>query len=298
MNTIVGTATLRPAAPRSRSAHASALAGSWFEAVTPDGSVRLYASGTARHASDAAVALARCEALLDALDAWLSTALDWHWIAAPASVTSTASHARAHWRPDEAAKTRKDAGCRLELPWTLLRAVPAPEEALARQLQWADVPVVLSIARVPIERADLDLLEPGGAVLLPESMQPSWHGVLRAVDESCSSASGVPVVLASPTSPRRVPNGPRGKGRAEAAGARVACEVRLAVPHAVPGDRLAGWFEGDLGAVGPRADLWRCASERETAVCLATGELMPWGDGWALAIRDLSEIRQPASLPA
>lgn len=294
MNTIVGTTALRPLAPPQRSAHATALAGAWFEAAAPGGSLRLYASGTARHAADAAVALGRCEALLDALDAWLGTMLDWRWIAAPAAVTSTASHARAHWRPDEAAKGKKDQGCRLELPWSLLRVAPAPDEPLARQLQWADVPVVLSIAQLTIGRDELALLEPGGAVVLPASMHAGWHGVLRAVDEACAPTTGVPVALASPVSPSRIKAGGRPEGRAEAARDSVACEVRLGLRHAVPGDRLAGWFEGEFGEVGPRAGLWRCATDREPATCLANGELMPWGDGWALAIGDLYEIRQAA----
>jgi hypothetical protein len=294
MNTIVGTTALRPIASPERSPHATALAGAWFEAAAPGGSLRLYASGNARHAADAAVTLGRCDALLDALDAWLGTVLDWRWLAASASVTSTTSHARAHWRPDEA-KGRKDLGCRLELPWSLLRAAPAPDEALARQLQWADVPVVLSIAQLAIGRDELALLEPGGAVILPASMQPSWHGALRTVDESCAPANGAPVALASPWSPRRIKAGARLEARAEAAGDRVLCEVRLGIRHAVPADRLAGWFEGEFGDVGPRAGLWRCANDREPATCLANGQLMPWGDGWALVIGDLYEIRQAAS---
>jgi len=292
MNTIVGSATLRPIAPAQRSPHASALTGAWFEAAAPGGSLRLYAAGTARHAADAAVVLMRCEALLDALDEWLGAALDWRWIAAPAAVTSTASHARAHWRPDDGGKGKKDHGCRLELPWSLLRAAPAPDEPLVRQLQWADVPVVLAIAQLSIEREEVALLEPGGAVVLPASMQPGWHGTLRAVDEPSSGSSGVPVALASPWSPRRVRLDTHSAARERAVEKRVACEVRLAVPHAVAADRLGGWFEGDLGEVGSRAGLWRCGTEREPAVCLAAGELMPWGDGWALAIRDLYEIRQ------
>jgi hypothetical protein len=292
MSTIAGFAMVRPVAARPRSNETGALAGAWFETQTPGGSLRLYASGSARHAVDAAVALARCEALLDALDGWLGTALDWRWIAAPASVTATASHARAHWRPDEGTKSKKDQGCRLELPWALLRNLPAPDETFARQLHWPEVRVVLAIAQLPIDRDELALLEPGGAVVLPPSMQSRWHGVLRALDEPASSAAGVPVALASPWSPRRVRTGAHTDVRAEAAGDRMLCEVRLALPHAVAGDRLAGWFEGDLGEVGARAGLWRCATEREPAACLATGELMPWGDGWALAIQDLYEIRQ------
>jgi hypothetical protein len=295
MSTIAGVARMRPVAPRPRSSDNLALAGAWFEASTPAGSLRLYASGAARHAADAAVALMRCEALLDSLDAWLVTALDWRWIDAPASVTAAASHARAHWRPDEGGQARKDAGCRLELPWKLLRTLPAPDEALARQLHWPDVPVVLVIAQVPIGRDELALLEPGGAVVLAQSLQAPWHGVLRATDERGSTADGVPVSLVSPWSPRRVPIGAAADPRGEATGTRVACEVRLAVPHAVAGDRLAGWFEGELGEVGAKAGLWRCATNREPAVCLATGELMPWADGWALAIEELYEIRQTRS---
>ncbi|HTT11050.1 MAG TPA: hypothetical protein VMG60_09195 [Burkholderiaceae bacterium] len=291
MNTIIGTATLRPTPPRPRSADAAALAGAWFEAAAPGGPLRLYASGTARHAADAAVALARCEPLLDALDDWSGTALDWRWIAAPAAVTSAASHARAHWTPETNPTGKREVGCRLELPWALLRSLPAPDQTLARQLHWADVPVTLAVARLWIEPDELGLLERGGAVVLPESMQAGWQGVLRALDEPATPGHGVPVTLASPWAPRRVRVAPPAPARAAAVGAGTACEVRLAIPHAVASDRLSGWFEGDVGAVGVRAGLWRCASEREPAVCLAAGELMPWGDGWALAIEDLYEIR-------
>lgn len=294
MSTIAGVARVRPVAARPRSSDSSALAGAWFEAQAPGGSLRLYASGAARHAADAAVALQRCEALLDALDGWLATALDWRWIAAPAAVTAAASHARVHWQPEEGGRGRKELNCRLELPWTLLRTLPAPDETLARQLHWPEVAVALSIAQLPIERDELALLEPGGAVVLAQSMQANWHGMLHALDEPATAATGVPVALGSPWSPRRVRVGSHSEARTEAAGKRVACEVRLAIPQTVAGDRLAGWFEGDLGQVGARAGLWRCATEREPAVCLATGDLMPWGDGWALAIQDVYEIRQAA----
>lgn len=295
MNTIAGVARVRPVVARPQRSDASGLAGAWFEAQAGGSPLRLYASGSARHAADAAVALARCEPLLDALDAWLGTTLDWRWIAAPSAVTATASHARAHWLPGQGGKAgRKEGGCRLELPWPLLRSLPAPDEALAQCLHWLEVPVVLAIAQLHIGHDEFALLEPGGAVVLPESMQSRWHGVLRALDEPGQAGAGVPVALASPWSPRRVPVGTRTETRAEAAGDRVACEVRLAIPHAVPADRLAAWFDGDLGEVGPRAGLWRCATEREPAACLATGELMPLGDGWALALDELYEIRQNA----
>jgi hypothetical protein len=293
LTTITGVAIVRPATAAAPARDTAGLTGAWFEAPTSGGPVRLYASGTARHASDAAVALARCDALLDALDAWFGAALDWRWIAAPASVTATASHARAHWRPEPGTKGgKKELACRLELPWALLRTLPAPDTALAQQLHWLDVPVVLAIAQLRVGEEELALLEPGGAVVLPESMQRNWIGTLRALDEPARAGAGVPVSLPSPWSPRRIKAGARAETGGEAAGNRVLCEVRLAIPHAVAGDRLAGWYEGDLGEVGPRAGLWRCATERAPAACLATGELMPLGDGWALALQELYEIRQ------
>ncbi len=306
MSTIAGFAMVHPMPPRpgtpataprvetARPADASGLSGAWFEAAAGAHTLRLYAGGAPRHAADAAVALARCDTLLDSLDAWLGTALDWRWIAAPASVTATATHARVHWRPapDPAAR-RKEAGCRLEVPWALLRLLPAPDEALSMQLTWPEVPVVLTLGQVAIPQAELAELEPGGAVVLPGSMQPRWQGALRSIDDAGTLGAGVPVSLASPWVPRRVPvAAAAGDAGVEALGDRVACEVRLTAPSVVPGDRLAGWYEGELGAAGGQATLWRCATEREPAVLLASGELMPWGDGWALALRQTSDIRQ------
>jgi hypothetical protein len=292
MGTIAGFARVQPMTQRPRPTDPSGLSGAWFEASAGTATLRLYAGGAPRHAADAAVALARCETLLDGLDAWLGTALDWRWIAAPASVTPNATHARVHWRPAEATRDRKDIACRIELPWALLRTLPAPDETLAAELHWPEVPVVLALAQVPIAAAELAALEPGGAVVLPDSMSPRWLGSLRSLDEPCTPDAGMPVSLASPWAPRRIALGARAEARGEAAVDKIPCEVRMSAPNVVTGDRLTAWYEGDIGAVGGQAGLWRCATEREPAVCLAIGELMPWGDGWALAIQQVSEIRQ------
>jgi hypothetical protein len=292
MNTIAGVAMVRPL-PRAASGNPSPLSGAWFEAQTAAGAVRLYASGAARHAADAAVALGRCETLLDALDEWIGVPLEWKWIAAPAWVTANASHARIHWRPEESVKNgRKELVCRLEFPWSLLRRLPSPDASLARQLHWPDVPAVLTISQLRIDADELALLEVGGAVILPESMQPNWFGTLRALDESGQTGAGVPVAITSPSELRRVVADQRAPGRSAAGGDRIGCEVRLGIPHAIPGDRLACWYEGALGEITERAGLWRSATEREPARCLGTGELMPWGDGWALVLQELYEIRQ------
>src|SRR5262245_26767124 len=62
-----------------------------FDALTRSGAISLQVEGApATHAAEAALVLDRCDALLDALDAWLHTALDWRWVrtsdAAPSAV--------------------------------------------------------------------------------------------------------------------------------------------------------------------------------------------------------------------
>lgn len=283
--------TLRAAVPPAHAGDAFALAGAWFEASTNAGALRLYVSDGARHAVEAAVVLQRCEPLLDALDAWTGSALEWRWIAAATSVAPTASHARAHWNAssDETSAGSPELTCRLELPWTLLRTLAAPGDALVR-LHWSAVPMVLVVSQQRIGADELALLEPGGAVVLPESMRPSWHGLLRALDEPARAGWGAPVVLSVPTAPQRIRTAASAVAAAAADGdGQIAVEVRLEPPHAIACDRLATWFEGDLGAFDPRASVWRCATERAPARFLASGRLMPWGDGWALAVDAVHE---------
>lgn len=310
----------RPAGPAAVRDTSALTGGAWFESETPAGMLRLYAARTVRHAADAAVALGRCESLLAAMDAWLAPALatpavplEWRWIAHPGAVTASATHARVHWQPaaaDDVPRTqphtqphtqdKPDIACRLELPWTLLRALPAPSSALAAQLHWPEVPMVLAASQWQIPEEELDMLEPGGAVVLPASMHNgAWRGCLRALDERAIPGAGMPIDLATPASPRRVPVDAEAGSQAVVAAASAVpaggwCEVRLALPHALPADRLTGWFAGTLDAEGaqpaapttPRASLWRHAAG-EPARCLAIGALMPWADGWALAIEQV-----------
>jgi len=76
---------------------------------------------------------------------------------------------------------------------------------------------------------------------------------------------------------------------------RVTCEVRLGLTQALPVDRLGGWCTGEtLDGIGASATLWRCAGARPAR--LATGRLMPWGSGWALAIESLDAAEPDATL--
>ena len=276
--------------------------GTWFEASCAFGSVRLCAgpgAQTARHAADAAIMLRGAEPLLAALDDWTGADLAWRWAdAAPQGLQCAL--ASAHWRGDS-----QEPDCFVFWPWALLRSLPAPPPELAAQLDWPMVAATLVLARLQIGLHELELLEPGGAVLVPQSMQPPWQGTLRGADEAPNAAGGVTVDLSTPWCPRLAGrDAPFDALRTHGAFDKLsptcttpvdpmhaACELRLDLPLGVSSQRLAGWRrEGDRGEIvhlaesGLRAALWRCATSRHAEQRLAGGRLMPWGDGWAFAV--------------
>lgn len=272
---------------------AVASAGTWFEAPSAFGGLRLLidVAGAAGHAAEAAVALQRCAALLDAFDDWSGLDADWRWIEPPELALPSGTHVWVDWTPLE--RDARGAGdpslsARLELPWALLRRLPAPPDALQPQLHWPAVPTALVISRLKVGAAGLHWLEPGGAVLLPESLGRSWQGVLRALDEP--GEAGVPLALPTPWTPRVLAQAASVDGAGEPAVPladaldSIACEVRLATRRALAADQLAGWRADEAIEVGQHASLWHWPGAQEPAVYLASGRLMPWADGWALAL--------------
>lgn len=289
-------------------AAAAAPRGPVFETVLPAGPLRLRVEAPVlAHALDAAIALQRCEPQLQALEAWIGQALDWRWTEIPIAPAGRGSQVRAAWQLDAGAGEPGAARGSIELPWALLRALPAPGPALAALLRWPLLPtrLVLSCPRLAAE--DLALLEPGGALLLPESFDAGapWRGRLRAAGEH--AGAGVPVALDDPRAPRLLacadgaPAGAAGAtgatGGAGASGPGPACEVLLDLPHGLNAQLLAGWQGGAvLAQAGPGASLW-LAEAGQPALCAARGRLLPWGGGWALAIEALGEA-EDATLPA
>jgi hypothetical protein len=198
---------------------------------------------------------------------------------------SARTHASARWRGETPQQQ-----CLVSWPWAWLRSMPPPPPALASKLEWPLVDAVLVLAELQVDPAELALLEPGGAVLVPQALQPPWHGSLRGADEAPQAS--VAVDLSVPWRPRLVArDAPPPVASLAADPARAACELRLDLPLGVSAQRLAGWRrEGDAGEIvqlpeaGLRAALWRRGAAGQGAQALAGGRLMPWGDGWALAV--------------
>jgi hypothetical protein len=285
------TTLTRPVAPP---APGWSALGTWFEAPTPHGPLQLYlgeSDGPARHASGAALALHRAAPVLKLLDYWLAEAAPhWRWREAP-TPRLCATTVRLPWLHT----------ChQLIAPWPWLRAQPAPPDTLTDRIQWPAMHAVLTIDRLRLSADELQQLEPGGAVLLPESMRPGWTGQLRATTEldernEGPADAGLAVALDDPARPRVLPGEPPPLQAIGPGGQP--CEVRLHLQHTLPADRLTGWRPDSLQEAitpGLAASLWQTAAAREPVRCLAHGRLLPWGDGWALLIDGLGEEPEQA----
>jgi hypothetical protein len=264
-----------------------ATAAACFEATTDAGLLRLSIRTPVRHAADAAIVLGHCDPLLGSLDAWCGTSLNWRWVGS-LPLRRAADVASASWSP--AAGGEALSAVVLEIDWTLLRSRPAPPREFAEALRWTCVPAVLAISQQPLDADELALLEPGGAVLLPESLSAPWRGLLRAAIEPAYPGAGVPVELLSPDTVRGIPIESRGPVQAGTASTH---EVQISVAGVVGCDRLAGWFDGDIGPISATAGLWSCAAPGAPARCLAQGGLVPLGEGLALAIRTTNPSNRP-----
>jgi hypothetical protein len=248
----------------------------WYEAASPFGPLWLcaQADGAVRHAAAAAVLLQWPASVLDALDDWAALEFDWRWTAVP-HAADAGSHIVVRWPSDDAAPR----AAHLVLPWALVRHLPPPAGILVDGVRWEPAQATVVAAQLALPPDELDALESGGAVVLPESMRPDWRGLVRARGEPVGV--GAPVALATPHAPQVVLRDGANPTQTPPEAGTVACEVRLASTPMVAIERVAGWQPGSVGNLGYRASLWRC----DGVPCrCAEGTLMPWGDGWALAI--------------
>ena len=242
-----------------------------FDAAADGQPLCLIVPGTARHAVDAALALHRCEELLAALEGWCGSAPAWRWEPVAAAPSTDA----------RLALQSHDGFIHLLCTWAWLRTLPPPPPALAERLHWPAVPVVVGAGLLRLAASELQQLEPRGAVVMPASMCAPWTGALRAIDETAEG--GIALDLGMPATPRLLP---RPADLIAFGGGDVLCEVRLDAPATLPGAQLAGWAEAelDLRPFDSRASLWRCASAEAPALLLASGRLLPWGDGQVLRL--------------
>jgi hypothetical protein len=283
-------------------AEAEADCGTWFEAPTAFGPMwlRLPTPAPARHAAAAAVVLQHAEELIAGLDTWTAHPLPWRWRPSPAPVCPPGMRAFVQGR---------HADWEWFVPWAWLRARPAPHDLLNSLLHWPAVPAVLSLARLQLSDEERQQLEPGGAVLLPPSLQPAWHGWLRSAAEppigGCGSPAGVAVALPSPWTPRPV-RGDAGPEHLDGVGPEgdhgndggTPVEVRLDAPGPLPGDQLTGWPDAERSGLdfeGAQAGLWRYECPAERAHRMACGRLIPWGDGWALVLDSVDPAPETAA---
>src|SRR5215469_10167109 len=201
-----------------------ASAAACFEAMTYAGLLRLSIRRPVRHAADAAIVLAHCDSLLGALDCWCGAPLDWRWVRSW-PLRRTANVASGSWSPTGVGASLP--AVMLEVDWTLLRSRPAPPGEFADSLRWESVPAVLAISQQRLDSDELAFLEPGGAVLLPESLSAPWRGLIRAAIEPAYPGVGAPVELLSPDAVRRVPLERRGPPPAATTSTH---EVQISVP--------------------------------------------------------------------
>ncbi len=250
------------------------------------------------HAAAAAVLLADAEPVPAALDIAQGEPLAWSWVAQPHAPAPGPSSGLV-------LRSRTDPATCVHLPWAWWRARQSRAHAVAdwaEAFEWPEVPATLRAGRLRLSAQELDDLEPGGAVLWAAPAARGWRAAL--VPDACQDAllevwlAGPPG--ASPLSPRLAAPGepplPADGGDLpvpephDADGTGRLCELRFELVRPLSPRLLAGAGEAGGATPGPTrslVQLWQCAERRQPECRLASGHLLPWGDGWALVIDSL-----------
>lgn len=180
--------------------------------------------------------------------------------------------------------TLAPAGTLLRLPAETLTDVALPARLCHPHAQWPDVACILEIEQLPADM--LSLLQPGGLVLLPRSLQGAWTVSVHA-------EAGSPCPLPHPrtatldvTARRLTLLPPDAPLPAAPPGQPQQVQVRLDDTVAWPLDLLQGRIPAD--AVPPRLLARRRASLWLDGHCCARGQLVPAGQGHGLWISTVS----------
>ena len=299
------------------------LAGAWlrYEGSVAEGSLRLRVRAPSAKctATIAAIALDDCDGLLQAIDGWLQAEIEWQWEnegeAGELRGRPDSTLALAEVDPVEDGTPRSALPpCRLEVPWSVLRRAGAPPLPLAGRLGWRATPALLTLSTMDLEDAELSAIEAGGAVVLPESMQPQWAGWLHLPGEPPQHGLSVAVSAWADERSARPPEGAlaparRDSTKCEGCTSEISarpppsrqnrCQVRATLPMPLGAPLLAGWQALD-DAIGNLADrpveLWLeppAATGPVTPTRVAGGRLIPWGNGCAMLVDERGVMELP-----
>ena len=299
------------------------LAGAWlrYEGSVAEGSLRLRVRAPSAKctATIAAIALDDCDGLLQAIDGWLQAEIEWQWEnegeAGELRGRPDSTLALAEVDPVEDGTPRSALPpCRLEVPWSVLRRAGAPPLPLAGRLGWRATPALLTLSTMDLEDAELSAIEAGGAVVLPESMQPQWAGWLHLPGEPPQHGLSVAVSAWADERSARPPEGALAPARRDSTkyegctseisarpppSRQNRCQVRATLPMPLGAPLLAGWQALD-DAIGNLADrpveLWLeppAATGPVTPTRVAGGRLIPWGNGCAMLVDERGVMELP-----
>lgn len=221
-------------------------------------------------------ALAQAEALIRAVEAWLSG--PWDPVPVGVDAASSPSLYRAVVRDPGLARP----GSHVSVPLAALR-VPPPEALRAPALEWDTHDATVVLGEVPTEA--LAQLAVGALLWLPGSFAAAWDVRLTDGAERLPPC-GAQLDLAAQ---RLVVPAARGRGGGGVAAPfdAAALQVVLSRPVRLPLDRWLGWGPAGAAYYWPTPQPW-AAELRHGPVVLARGALLPAGGGCGLRIEWLA----------
>ena len=251
--------------------------------------MRLWVPARVRHAADAAVALAILRAAARRARRLVGLRAGLALVAPGTPSGGVPPHARAQWHRDM--RRRRPPRCvprRAAVVAAATARRPAGTAGGATALEPGHRHLVL--AQLPLDDVELEIAGAGRRLLLPVFDGPR-HGKAGCAPPTKARrpAAVWPVRLADPW---HAPGAAGGRACGRAADATDAGLYEVRSVAATPARRGSA---GRLAARRPRrapdarASLWRCAGDGGSARYLASGALMPWGDGWALHLETLAD---------
>jgi len=124
--------------------------------------------------------LGEAEVLIQYLEDWLGVALDLEPLSIPEGHRFAVM-----LKPDSISDESGVARVRLSLPAKSIFSIPRPAESINKSLgmQWGCLSCELVMASFDLPREQLEAVEPGGMVLIPNAFANHWHCIVRVKRE-------------------------------------------------------------------------------------------------------------------